>query len=291
MAGATRRRPLHAGSWYDADGGVLASQLSGFLQAATAVPDPVRALIVPHAGYSYSGRAAAYGYKCIQPQGTKRCFLLGPSHHWYLRKCALSTATTYETPVGDITVDEQIYAELRATGHFEQMTLDIDEAEHSLEMHLPYIRTMFGKAPVKLVPILVGSLSPESEALYGRILAQYMDDPANLFVISSDFCHWGRRFNYMPFAKDGGDIFRSIEALDKQGMALVEAQSPAEFTAYLAKYENTICGRHPIGVFLNVLQHCSTRFNVKFVRYEQSSSVRSSADSSVSYASAVVTVA
>ena len=67
-----------------------------------------------------------------------------------------------------------------------------------------------------------------------------------MFVVSSDFCHWGRRFNYMPFAGEG-EIFKAIEALDRQGMGIVEAQDPAAFTRYLQQHSNTICGRHPIG--------------------------------------------
>lgn len=69
----------------------------------------------------------------------------------------------------------------------------------------------------------------------------------------------------------------------------MEQQDPTAFAAYLQKTDNTICGRHPIAVLLNALQHCEGKFAVRFVRYEQSSAVRTNADSSVSYATAVVT--
>ena len=72
-------------------------------------------------------------------------------------------------------------------------------------------------------------------------------------------------------------------------MRLVEQQAPELWTAYLAEQQNTVCGRHPIGVLLNMLRHCAGKYDVRFVRYEQSARVRSMADSSVSYASAVVT--
>lgn len=91
----------------------------------------------------------------------------------------------------------------------------------------------------------------------------------------------------MPFAREP-EIFRAIEAMDREGMSLVEQQDPAAFAAYLKRTDNTICGRHPIGVLLNALQNCETKFSVKFVRYEQSSAVRGNADSSVSYATALV---
>lgn len=73
-----------------------------------------------------------------------------------------------------------------------------------------------------IVPILVGSLNPDQEALYGRLLANYFTDPQNLFVISSDFCHWGHRFNYTYYDRSCGQIYKSIEKLDKQ----VGNQSP-----------------------------------------------------------------
>lgn len=67
-----------------------------------------------------------------------------------------------------------------------------------------------------IVPILVGSISPEVEATYGAILAPYLADPQNLFVISSDFCHWGKRFSYTYYDEACGPIHRSIEQLDKK---------------------------------------------------------------------------
>jgi len=71
------------------------------------------------------------------------------------------------------------------------------------------------KDSFNIIPILVGSLSPEREALYGRLLAPYMADPQTLFVISSDFCHWGQRFRYTYYDRACGPIHRSIQNLDK----------------------------------------------------------------------------
>ena len=71
------------------------------------------------------------------------------------------------------------------------------------------------KRQFTVVPILVGSLSSEREACYGRILSTYLADPQNLFVISSDFCHWGQRFHYTYYDRSYGSIFQSIEGLDR----------------------------------------------------------------------------
>lgn len=99
---------------------------------------------------------------------------------------------------------------------------------------------------------MVGVLSFEREAEFGQILAPYLADPQNLFVVSSDFCHWGQRFRYTHYDEAVGPIYKSIEKLDREGMELIEKLDPEPFSTYLRKYSNTICGRHPIGVFLQV---------------------------------------
>ena len=110
-------------------------------------------------------------------------------------------------------------AELMATEEFEVMSLEADEDEHSIEMHLPYIarvmqRVQEAGSPFTIVPVLVGSLTPEKEAKYGRIFAKYLADPTNLFIVSSDFCHWGQRFRYTEYDESKGQIHQFIKHLD-----------------------------------------------------------------------------
>ena len=84
----------------------------------------------------------------------KRIFLLGPSHHYHLRGCALSSCAVCETPVGNLTVDSAVVAELHKTGKFEKLDPHADEEEHSLEMHMPYLAHVrehgIGEADVEL---------------------------------------------------------------------------------------------------------------------------------------------
>ena len=113
-------------------------------------------------------------------------------------------------------MDREISEELRSTGAFEVMSLDTDEAEHSIEMHLPYVAKVMApkKGQYTVVPVLVGGISANKEAQYGHIFAKYLADPTNLFVISSDFCHWGDRFHYTYYDETKGEIHQSIKALD-----------------------------------------------------------------------------
>ena len=246
----------------------------------------------------------------------RKVFLLGPSHHLYLSNCALSVHTHHTTPLGDLPLDLEIIAKLRSTGEFRDLTTPQDAAEHSLEMHLPYIYHILSKSfpPAQtpsLVPIMVGSTSPTAEEKYGRILAPYLADPSCIFVISSDFCHWGSRFSYTYYlpstttdvsagislrkseSPSDPPIFDSIGRIDRSAMQAIASGSHAEFLSDLRKTRNTVCGRHPIGVIMAAIEEARKQGEVgegkgrfHFVRYERSSEVEDARDSSVSYASA-----
>ncbi|XP_043280209.1 protein MEMO1 [Venturia canescens] len=294
---ALTRRATHRGSWYTDSGHELSKQLEDWLNGADLSHGPARAIIAPHAGYSYCGACSGFAYRQISPAVVRRIFILGPSHNVRLPGCALSSATSYQTPLYDLPIDNQVYRDLEETGQFEWMDMNTDEDEHSIEMHLPFIAKVMEnfRDSFTIVPILVGSLSPEKESIYGRLLAPYLADPQSLFVISSDFCHWGQRFRYTHYDRSAGPIYRSIQNLDKMGMDIIETLKPAGFTEYLKKSGNTICGRHPIGVLLQAIQYIGTRgngqrMNLKFLKYAQSSQCNNMNDSSVSYASASLVV-
>ncbi|CAH8566716.1 unnamed protein product [Dicrocoelium dendriticum] len=285
------RKDSHAGSWYSRDVQKLDSQLSEWLSKATSDRRHSRAIISPHAGYEYSGQCAGFAYNQIDPDQVKRVFILGPSHYLPLgRNCALSVAESYKTPFYSLNIDLEIYRELYQSGEFVRLSIENDEQEHSVEMQLPYIAKVMenNRHGLTIVPIVVGSLSPGREVVYGNLLAPYLADSSNLFVISSDFCHWGRRFQYTYYDRQKGEIWKSIQALDEEGMSAIERLSPADFTNYLSQYGNTICGRHPIGIFLNCVGALQERSNMtcdfKFLKYAQSERCHSMNESSVSYA-------
>ncbi|KAJ1990166.1 hypothetical protein EDC05_004222 [Coemansia umbellata] len=337
------REATHAGSWYTDNGEQLNNQLQTWLDSVPAAVSEIepegaictvpvrgaRAIIGPHAGLSYSGATAAYAYKCIDVSKVRRVFLLGPSHHVYLEKCALSKCNEYETPLGNLIVDQETVQELRTKwgDEWQTMSLKADEDEHSLEMHLPFIYKVFEEHidQLKLVPIMVGNLRFGKEQRYGEMLAPYLADEQNFFIISSDFCHWGSRFRYTLYqesedshaahlgarARSGAPgklpIWESIKRLDWKGMEAIATMSHEAFAQYLAETENTICGRHPIGVILaaintlyspDQLSKASSAASgdgsatndsgprLRFVKYDQSSKVFIPSDSSVSYASA-----
>ncbi|KAI9785439.1 MAG: hypothetical protein M1816_000409 [Peltula sp. TS41687] len=332
----TTRSASHAGSWYSASKATLSSQLDQWLdQVPSSIegvgPLPVsgaRIIIAPHAGYAYSGPTAAWAYRALDLSKAKRIFLLGPSHHVYMSGCALTRCAVYQTPLGNLNIDRDTVAELHRTGKFEWMSLGADEAEHSLEMHLPYIYKMLSRtfpSPAQyppLTPILVGSTNPTIERSYGGLLAPYLADPSSVFIISSDFCHWGSRFNYTYYvpgdssspadgyslkardkAPTNPPIHGSIRLLDEACIEAIESGDHDEFLSIVEDTGNTICGRHPIGLVMAAIWEVlrreeeikeegdddegddARRGRFRFVRYERSSECVSVRDSSVSYVS------
>ncbi|KIM85285.1 hypothetical protein PILCRDRAFT_66408 [Piloderma croceum F 1598] len=324
------RKAEHAGSWYTNNKSELDTQLSGWLAAVNPAAEedfapPIKgckAIIAPHAGYSYSGPAAAWAYKSIDTTGIKRVFILGPSHHKSIDGCDLSPCGAYDTPLGPLPLDLDSNAKLKKYKRPDQtnyMRVDTDQAEHSIEMHLPYVRKVFEGMNIKIVPILVGAMNKEKEKEYGELLAPYLSRADTFCVVSSDFCHWGSRFDYMhyypeppltntpsvdlrysrpsPSSFSTFPIHASISALDHEAMALLAlpqttaSDAHAQFAAYLRRTTNTICGRHPIGVLLGALtalEKDGLTSTIKWVRYEQSNQCHNINDSSVSYASAYV---
>jgi AmmeMemoRadiSam system protein B len=184
-------------------------------------------------------------------------------------------------------------------------------------MHLPYIYKILSRNFAQeeefplLVPILVGNTSPAAEKAYGALLAPYLADPTSVFIISSDFCHWGSRFSYTYYlpstttdaasgislkrrdkAPTDPKIHESIKRIDELAMQAVESGSHEGFLGNLRETGNTVCGRHPIGVAMAAVEVLGEEGKIeaggrfRFVRYERSSEVEDPSDSSVSYASA-----
>lgn len=158
-----------------------------------------------------------------------------------------------------------------------------------------------------IIPILVGNTSPSIEKQYGALLAPYLADSSNVFIISSDFAHWGTRFRYTYYQPDTGSavslksndasprsprIHESIKAVDMECVGAVEGGQHKEFLGVLEKTGNTVCGRHPIGIAMAALEILREQAKdeglgkFRFVRYERSSDCVSVRDSSVSYCSA-----
>lgn len=182
------RAPAVAGVFYPESRGELGALVDRLLDSAhpAAEARAPKAIVVPHAGYVYSGPIAASAFKLFQPISDRiqRIILIGPTHRAYIDGLASPGATALATPLGQIHVDEESLARIPEV-------VDDPRAharEHSLEVQIPFLQRVAPNA--KIIPLVVGQAPPE---VVGRILERLWDGPETRIVISSDLSH------YLPY--------------------------------------------------------------------------------------------
>jgi len=188
----TSRPPAVAGLFYPENILELKQQVQSLLDQASNTAEnssknnPATALIVPHAGYIYSGLTAAFAYREIIPFANKikRIILLGPSHRVAFNGMAVPDAEAFTTPLGNISLDRDEIQYL-INEHGLLLSNQAHEQEHSLEVQLPFLQTIIND--FKLVPIVVGQSNIESIA---NVIQQYINQPDNLIIISTDLSHF-----------------------------------------------------------------------------------------------------
>jgi AmmeMemoRadiSam system protein B/AmmeMemoRadiSam system protein A len=186
---STVRPPAVAGLFYPGNQVELARDVLGMLEQtreAPLAPGFPKALIVPHAGYIYSGQVAANAFALLRPAAgiVKRVVLLGPCHRVAVQGLALPGAAGFETPLGTIPVDEDA---VRAIADLPQVVNfpATHAREHSLEVQLPFLQQVLRE--FKLLPLVVGAATPAQVA---EVIERLWGGPETLFVISSDLSHY-----------------------------------------------------------------------------------------------------
>lgn len=281
--------------WYNNDPAALAKEIGGYLSRANKEENSqfLKSIIVPHAGYRFCGNTAANAFINIDPNKYSRLVVLGPSHHASFEGCGLSPFSIFETPFGDIPMDLETKENLlnKRGSHFFTLPQSIDIKEHSIEMEMPFLKYIFGDKKLKVLPIMVGNTDLNINREIGSYLYPLYEDPETLFVISSDFCHWGKNFEYTFYNKNFSNIWESIQDLDKQALDIIGEMDSEKFDKYFKKTKNTICGRNPISIILTMIEKYRAKNKDKKVSflttdYSQSNKVKSFDVSSVSYAAA-----
>jgi len=270
-----------AGRWYEADAGRLTAEIDGYLaNVETRVPGSVQALILPHAGYRYSGQVAAYGVKQVAGNRFSRVVVMGPTHQLPMEDVAsVPDATHYATPLGEVPLDVDFINALKQHPHFRSIR-GAHDTEHSVQIEVPLLQRALGD--FTLVPIVVGQLDAESSRAMARVLAGLLD-PETLVAVSSDFTHYGRNFGYVPFRDD---VLDNLEKLDMGAWDFIEKKDLNGFYDYIAQTGATICGRHPIGLLLAMLPADS---QAHLIKYDTSGKIMGDTSNSVSYLSIAFT--
>ena len=208
---STVRPPAVAGMFYPGEATALRQAVASCFAQAIALPPETalrpKALLVPHAGYIYSGPIAATAYQLLSPlrKTIRRVVLLGPVHRVWVPGLALPGADAFATPLGEIPIDQ---AAIGAIADLPQVSLSpqAHAQEHSLEVQLPFLQTVLDN--FSLVPLAVGGASAEAVA---EVLERLWGDMETLIVVSSDLSH------FLPYDTARGvdhATARSILALD-----------------------------------------------------------------------------
>ena len=189
------RNPAVAGSFYPADAKELAQLVDGLISKTdVSVPKgQLTALIVPHAGYPYSGSVAAQGYALLKGQKFHRVVVIAPSHYEGFSFSSVYDGDAYATPLGRVPIDKEFARSLASTGKRIQLssrghTPAKDGAEHAVEVELPFLtRTLSG---FQLVAVVMGDQSYEASRALGIALAKLIHGSDTLIVVSSDLSHY-----------------------------------------------------------------------------------------------------
>ncbi len=273
--------PAVSGSWYPRNREELAGLVDGLLESAAAravaAPGSVGALIVPHAGFVYSGAVAASAFVKLRGRAIDRVVLIGPSHYFGFHGAAIpDRATAYRTPLGDVAIDRDAIAALREAKGF-RADDRMFEPEHALEAELPFLQRVLS-AHVLVVPVLMGGRATEHDAKRVAEGLAPLVGPSTLLVVSSDFTHFGPNFGYVPFHDA---VPARLRELDLGAVAAIEAGDAEAFARYVTTTGATICGHRAIDVSL-LLSGASAGW--KLVEYDNSGSMTGMWDHSVSYA-------
>ena len=239
-AGTVIRTPVCAGRFYPADGDELARTIDRLTQSAAAKKPTIpyrgklKALILPHAGYIYSGFTAAHAAGVLKGGHYQRVVLIGPDHYVGFNGAAVSDVDAYQTPLGVVKLDPVCRTLRRASTLFASRPLS-DQKEHSLEVVLPFLQRYLD--PFMLVPVVVGKVDID---LIAAKLAPLLKGQT-LLVVSSDLSH------FLPYT--------AAVARDLETIHLIETLNGRQ----LMGRDNCACGKAPILIAMKLAQQYQWR--------------------------------
>lgn len=242
------RKPCVAGQFYPGEATELSRELKTYFNLAEPRrAENLQAIVVPHAGYVFSGQIAAHGYNQIAPEAEyDRIFLIGSSHRTYFDGASVYNAGNYITPMGTVEVDRKLANELIREHKVFDFREDAHLTEHSLEVQVPFLQYHL-KPGFKIVPIVIATQSEKTIKKLADALKPYFN-PRNLFVISSDFSHY--------------PTWEQANKVDHITAEAIASNNPESFMGALAENEKkavpglatSMCGWSSMLTILNITQ-------------------------------------
>ena len=252
------RKPAVSGSFYPSRASELREMVKGFLDKAPKeeIEGKLIALVVPHAGFLYSGQVAAYSYKQLEGRDFDTVILIGDSHRIRFHGVSIGNYSAYRTPLGDIMVDKTLAERLIKESEKIDFHPQAHKVEHSLEVQLPFLQAVL--KDFKIVPIIMGERSLETCKILGDALIKHTKDKNVLFIASTDLSH------FHPYDRAVEIDKRAIWAMEKlDGRLLFQGLEDK-------KYE--LCGRAATVTTMLVAEKLGAE-EVKLLKYANSGDV------------------
>ncbi|MEO0117046.1 MAG: AmmeMemoRadiSam system protein B [candidate division WOR-3 bacterium] len=239
------RRPCVAGQFYPGDFGELKEKITSLLSRAQppVVEGKIWGILVPHAGYDYSGEVAAYAYKAITGQDYQTVILLGPSHGANFSGFALYAQGKWQTPLGEVEIDEVLAKEIMEKIPLAKDMPSAHNREHSLEVQIPFLQTVLRN--FKILPIMMLFPSWQECETFAKNLAKIIKDKNVLLLASTDLYH--------------GYSYEECLARDKMTIGYIERFDPKGLYDALISEEAQACGGFPVVSLLLTLKELGIR--------------------------------
>jgi len=280
------RPPALAGSWYPADAATLRASVAGFLDLAAhpaAAEGRPAVAVVPHAGHAWSGEVAGGVLGLLSDLSYDRVILMAPNHRLHLTAPSCPAESAYATPLGIVPIDEAARAVLIDAG----AAVSVPEAharEHAEEIQLPFLQRLWDDVP-PVLPLLVPHLDDDARHRLARTLGRWCGG-RTLFLVSTDFTHYGADFGYLPFAHD---VPRRLEQLDMGAVDCILRWDAAALLRYGRDTGITMCGLEAMAAVMTMPWPAAPR--MALTGYQRSGDRDGDHSLSVSYVGMIGTLA
>lgn len=267
------RKPAVAGAFYPGNKEELAKRVDDFLSNAgkTDVKGRILALIVPHAGYDYSGQVAAYSFRELENTSFKKIIIISPSHYVGFDGISIYNKGSFETPLGLVKIDEELAGRIIQKNKRFIFYPEAHQKEHAIEVELPFLQRIYKDKDFKIVPIVMGS--PASEDI--KILSDALYDVADndtLIIISVDLSH------YYPYDK--------AVALDTSGINAVKNLDPDQLIRQINNKDTEIDA--PVAVLAMIVFANRSGAKAELLKYANSGDVTGDKSRVVGYSSFLI---
>ncbi len=246
-----------------------------------------KGFISPHAGYIYSGPAAAWIYKLISiKKEVETIILLGLSHQGF-SGIFLDTHDVWRTPMGEALVHKVLLNEIKDKCSECQFNSGPHIYEHSIEVQIPFLQFFF--KDLKIAPIIVSEKFYPAIKEFSEALAQVLKDRKESIVIaSSDFTHYGAMYGYYPAGLDDLDkIIKWVKETDRDLISFIVNLRPKELLSEVLERQLTMCGFSPVAALLITMKKVGATKG-KLLKYYTSYDISRSAEAIVGYAALAI---